>query len=122
MTRGGSQQSKVHYKGKTDDFLVFVDDVDAYKKWLTDSSVPQAQFMSSFKIFVTHKQGAQGSYDTASKASLSSEFAPDDKPMKDSEVEEHALKKILREGNMQTIDMPERQGATNDSMSSMRTK
>ena len=56
MTRGESTQSKVHYKGSQDDFLVFVEDVDQYKAWLKgDTSIPLAQFISSFKIFVTHR-------------------------------------------------------------------
>jgi hypothetical protein len=55
MARGETTQAKVHFKGKEDDFLVFVDDVDQYKKWLSDRSVPLAQFVSTFKIFVTHK-------------------------------------------------------------------
>lgn len=55
MVRGQSTQNKVHYKGESDDFLVFVDDPEVYKKWLTDSSIPLAHFVSSFKIFVTHK-------------------------------------------------------------------
>ena len=55
MTRGEAPQVKVHYKGKDDDFLVFVEDVNTYKKWQSDKSVPMAHFVSSFKIFVTHK-------------------------------------------------------------------
>lgn len=55
MARGGTVQSKVHYKGTSDDFLVFVDDIEAYKKWLGDKSVPLVEVLSSFKVFVTHK-------------------------------------------------------------------
>lgn len=55
MTRGEATKSKIHYKGKTDDFLVFVDDVDTYKKWQSDKSIPLAHFISSFKIFLTHR-------------------------------------------------------------------
>lgn len=55
MPRGESTQNKVHYKGNLDDFLVFVDDPEVYKQWLGDSSVPLAHFVSSFKVFVTHK-------------------------------------------------------------------
>jgi hypothetical protein len=55
MTRGESVQTKVHYKGNDDDYIVFVDDVETWKKWKTDKSVALAHFMSSFKIFVTHK-------------------------------------------------------------------
>jgi hypothetical protein len=55
MTRGEATQSKVHYKGKQDDFLVFVDDLETYKKWKEDSSIPLAHFVSAFKVFQTHK-------------------------------------------------------------------
>lgn len=59
MTRGESTQSKVHYKGSNDDFIVIVDDAEAYKQWLNDSSVPLAHFVSSFKVFITHKYVAR---------------------------------------------------------------
>lgn len=55
MTRGEGTQSKVHYKGANDDFLVFVDDIETFKKWKEDKSVPLAHFISSFQIFITHK-------------------------------------------------------------------
>lgn len=55
MTRGESTQSKVHYKGKQEDFLVFVDDVDTYKKWQSDKSIPPAHFISTFNVFLTHR-------------------------------------------------------------------
>lgn len=56
MTRGEATQSKVHFQGRNDDFLIFVDDAEQYKKWLKgDTSIPLAQFVSSFKIFHTHK-------------------------------------------------------------------
>lgn len=55
MTKGGATQVKVHFKGQDDDFLVFVDDLETYKKWQEDKSIPLAHFVSAFKIFVTHK-------------------------------------------------------------------
>jgi len=55
MTKGEATQIKVHYKGKDDDFIVFVDDNDTYKKWLEDKSVPMVEFVSAFKVFVTNK-------------------------------------------------------------------
>lgn len=55
MTKGGATQVKVHFKGEDDDFLVFVDDLETYKKWQEDKSIPLAHFVSAFKIFVTHK-------------------------------------------------------------------
>ncbi|KOS20919.1 SDO1-like protein [Escovopsis weberi] len=114
MTRGESTQSKVHYKGEHDDFLVFVDDVEVYNKWKRDSSIPLAHFVSTFQVFCTHKQGAQGTYDTASKSMLASEFGSED--------EDEALKAVLRKGSMQNMEMPGRQGPRNESMSSMLAK
>jgi hypothetical protein len=55
MTRGEAVKTKVHYKGKEDDFIVFVDDLEALKKWKTDSTIPLADVVSGFKVFVTHK-------------------------------------------------------------------
>jgi hypothetical protein len=55
MARGDVTHVKVHYKGADEDFLVMVDSVDDYNKWLGDKSVPLAQVVSSFKVFTTHK-------------------------------------------------------------------
>lgn len=55
MTKGEATQIKVHYKGKDDDFIVFVDDSETYKKWLNDKSIPLAHFVSTFQVFVTGK-------------------------------------------------------------------
>lgn len=50
-------QTKVHFKGtKTDeDFIVFVDSEDVVEKWKSDKSIPLAQVIGLFKVFVTHK-------------------------------------------------------------------
>ena len=55
MPRGNAHQSKVHYQGKEEDFVIFVDDVKAVQEWKKDRSIPLAQVVSGFKIFVTHK-------------------------------------------------------------------
>lgn len=55
MPRGNVSQVKVHYHGKEDDFVIFVDDVESVEKWKNDRSIPLAQVVSGFKIFVTHK-------------------------------------------------------------------
>lgn len=60
MTRGKGSQSKVHHKGKLDDYLVFVDDVETYKRWLNDKSIPLAQFVCPFTVFQTHKYAIFG--------------------------------------------------------------
>ncbi|KAG5657226.1 hypothetical protein HG530_012788 [Fusarium avenaceum] len=110
MARGETQQTKVHYKGG-DDFIVFIDDVETYQKWKTDKSVPLAHFISSFKIFVTHGQGAQGNLDAASKAELENEFG--------THVDDDVIKQILEKGATQTTEFPERQGPKNDNKGSM---
>jgi hypothetical protein len=55
MTRGDVNHVKIHYKGNDEDFLVFLDSVDDYQRWLGDKSVPLAQVVSSFKVFTTHR-------------------------------------------------------------------
>lgn len=55
MPRGNDQQTKVHYKGKDDDFIVFVESADAVKEWKADKSVPLAQVVGGWKVFITHK-------------------------------------------------------------------
>ncbi len=54
MTRGNAQQVKVHYAGKEDDFVMFVDSAKAVQEWKHDKSIAIAQFASD-KVFVTHK-------------------------------------------------------------------
>ncbi|KAF7559686.1 hypothetical protein G7046_g4478 [Stylonectria norvegica] len=110
MARGEATQTKVHYKGKSDDFLVFIDDTDTYTKWLADKSIPLAHFVSSFKVFLTHNHGSQGTFDTAPKTTLASEF--------DTEDVDEAIKVILQNGTTQTTSFPERVGTKNDSMGS----
>ena len=55
MTRGEAHQTKVHYKGKEDDFVVFVDDAKSARDWKTDKSVPLTWVVDSFQVFVTHR-------------------------------------------------------------------
>ncbi|KPM37108.1 hypothetical protein AK830_g9461 [Neonectria ditissima] len=137
MARGETTQSKVHFKGSQDDYLVFVDDVDAFKKWSEgDKTIPLAHFISSFKVFRTHNQGVQGTYDAAAKGTLESEFG--------TSVDDDVIKIILEKGTLQSSEvsnsvlelqsnqgeehkanasphkqMPERQGSKNDSNGGM---
>ena len=55
MPRGNASQSKVHYQGKEDDFVIYIDDVQSVQKWKENRSIPLAQVVSGFKIFITHK-------------------------------------------------------------------
>ncbi|KAK4997454.1 hypothetical protein LTR28_013976, partial [Elasticomyces elasticus] len=52
--RGNASQIKVHYKGKDEDFVVFADSAKAVKDWKADKSIPVAQVVSGYKVFVTH--------------------------------------------------------------------
>ena len=55
MPRGNAGQTKVHYQGKDEDFVVFVDDSQSLKNWINDRTIPLAQVVSGFKVFITHK-------------------------------------------------------------------
>ena len=55
MPRGNAAQTKVHLQGKDDDFVIYVDSTKAVQDWKDDRSIPLAQVVSGFKIFVTHK-------------------------------------------------------------------
>jgi hypothetical protein len=55
MPRGNDQQTKVHYKGEHEDFIVFIESTKELEKWKGDKSVPLAQVVGGWKVFVTHK-------------------------------------------------------------------
>jgi ribosome maturation protein Sdo1 len=95
MPRGNVDVTKVFYKGNTDDFIVFIDSHEDLKAWKKDQSIPLAQVVNSFKVMLTHKHGAQGQLDGASKASMENEFGTSN--------EDEVIKKILLEGNPQTV-------------------
>ncbi|KAF2735715.1 putative SDO1-like protein C21C3.19 [Polyplosphaeria fusca] len=108
MPRGNESQTKVHYKGKEDDFVIFVDSAKAVEDWKADSSIPLAQVASGFKVFVTHKQGTQGILDGASNGVLDSEFG--------THSEDEVVKLILQKGTLQETEGKERQGDKNITM------
>ncbi|KAG7006972.1 hypothetical protein G7Y79_00012g033080 [Physcia stellaris] len=108
MTRGNVHQSKVHYQGKEEDYVIFVDDVKSVQDWKNDRSIPLAQVVSGFKIFVTHKHGAQNAYDSPSKATLENEFGTHN--------EDECMIKILENGTLQETESGQRQGPKNESM------
>lgn len=55
MPRGNASQTKMHLKGNDEDFVIFVDSKEAVQEWKKDKSIPLAQVVSGWKIFVTHK-------------------------------------------------------------------
>ncbi|KAB8222713.1 ribosome maturation protein [Aspergillus novoparasiticus] len=110
MTRANEQTAKVFYKGSSEDFVVFIDDIETLNKWRKDRSIPLADVVNGFKIFVTHKHGAQGIMDGASKGILETEFGTSN--------EDECIKKILENGEYQSSVTRERQGGTNDAKDS----
>lgn len=52
--RANGQVTKVHFKGKEDDFVVIVESAEAVKEWKADKSKPLVQVVDSFDIFITH--------------------------------------------------------------------
>lgn len=53
--RGNAGQCKVHFKGNEDDFIIFAESSQAIKDWKSDKTIPLAQVVNGWKIFVTHK-------------------------------------------------------------------
>ncbi|KAI9730458.1 MAG: hypothetical protein M1818_008153 [Claussenomyces sp. TS43310] len=106
MAKGEGNQTKVHYKGAEDDFVIFVVNAQIVRDWQGDKSIPLAQVVDSFKIFVTHKHGAQGTFDEASNSTLENEFG--------TKKDDEAIKQILEKGTIQESETAGRQGPKND--------
>lgn len=84
---------KLFYKGSsTDDFVIFVDDVNLREKYLKgDTTIPLIDIVSIYKVFVNRQGGLEGVLDEASKHELSNEFGTTDV--------DAVIKKILKEGD-----------------------
>ncbi|KAK3900285.1 ribosome maturation protein [Staphylotrichum tortipilum] len=114
MARGDVSHTKVHYKTDSgEDFVVMVDSVNDYQKWLGDKTVPLAHVVSSFKVFTTNRHGAQGILESAPRGILESEFGTAN--------EDEAMQTILERGSVQEFEMAERQGRKNDANGSYAT-
>ncbi|KAF2839270.1 DUF1960-domain-containing protein [Patellaria atrata CBS 101060] len=105
--KGNVQQTKVHFKGKDEDFIIFVDSAQAVKSWKEDKSTPLAQVVNGWKVFVTQTGGNQGILDGASHSQLENEFG--------THKEEDVVTQILEKGALQETENSERQGDTNPS-------
>nr|POE66087.1 sdo1-like protein c21c3.19 [Quercus suber] len=112
MVRGNDATTKVHYKGQEDDFIVLVDSAKAVSDWKDDRTIPLAQVVSGWKVFVTHKHGTQGILDTASKGALESEFG--------TSKEDDVVQQILEKGSVQESENPGRGGSKNDTKGGMQ--
>ncbi|THZ24737.1 hypothetical protein D6C89_04770 [Aureobasidium pullulans] len=116
--RGNAAQVKVHFKGNDDDYIVFVDSAQAVRDWKADKSVPLAQVVSGWKIFVTHntppypananrviRQGTTGILDGASNSQLDNEFG--------THKEEDVVQQILEKGDILETENSARNGDRN---------
>ena len=54
MPRANDTTTKVFYKGRSEDFIVFVDDVNILQKWKNDRSIALADVLNGWKILVSH--------------------------------------------------------------------
>lgn len=83
---------KIFYKGKENDFIIFIEDENLVQKFKKgDSSIPLIDIVSIYKVFVNRQRGAEGVFDEASKLELSNNF--------DTTDVDHVIKKILTEGS-----------------------
>ncbi|KIW89819.1 uncharacterized protein Z519_09248 [Cladophialophora bantiana CBS 173.52] len=108
MARGEAKQTRIYFKGKENEFVVFVDNPEAVEKWKADQTTPLVQVVKAFEIFVTHKHGNQGQLLVASNALLDEEFGTND--------QEEIIRVILGNGLLQEKWDAERQGSRNDSI------
>ncbi|RCK55478.1 hypothetical protein Cantr_04293 [Candida viswanathii] len=71
---------KLFYKGKENDFVLFIDDPELLAKYRKDidtkgsSTIPIIDLVSIFKVFVNRQKGVDGILDEASKLDLLNDF------------------------------------------------
>lgn len=62
------------YKGKSADFVIFVESHEILAKYHKDNNVPLIDVVSTYKVFVNRQGGVEGVLDEASKKELQNEF------------------------------------------------
>lgn len=55
MARAKELTDKVFYRGSTEDFVIFVDNLQVLENWLRDRSIPLVNVLNGWHIFVTQK-------------------------------------------------------------------
>ncbi|KAF2996522.1 hypothetical protein E8E13_006218 [Curvularia kusanoi] len=107
MTRGSTQEVKMHYKGPItgDDYVIYITSAEAMRNWKNDRTIPLVDVLDAFFVFVSHKHGAQGLLDHASNAQLESEFG--------THKIEDVVQKILENGQVIQNKSSEKQGDRN---------
>ncbi|EDK44306.1 hypothetical protein PVL30_003324 [Lodderomyces elongisporus] len=106
---------KFFYKGADNDFVIFVDDPELYKKYKSgDTTIPLIDIVSVFKVFINRQGGADGILDEASKQDLNNNF-------KTSNVDE-VIKIILDKGSdKHNSDLNDEDASRNDSIGARDT-
>ncbi|CUM64060.1 uncharacterized protein PRCAT00001648001 [Priceomyces carsonii] len=101
---------KIFYKGKENDFIVFVEDSDLLQKYLKgDTTIPLIDVVSIYKVFTNRQGGSEGVLDELSKSELTNEFGSADV--------DAIIKKILKEGSdKHSVSINRGHNSTNDSM------
>lgn len=94
-----SEVYKVYYRGSKNDFSVFLDSLDAYKKWAVgDKTVPLSEVISSFNVYTpVTGNGTEGEIHEASRQVLAEEFGKFDS------VDATIIPKILKEGKLMNV-------------------
>ncbi|KAF8444259.1 ribosome maturation protein [Kalaharituber pfeilii] len=103
--RRTEQSTRVHYKGSSEDFVIFAESPEQVKKWRNDKTLPLAEVLNGFHIFTTRHHGSQGMLDKASNSALENEFG--------TKNQDDVVKRILESGEVKEQKAREREGNTN---------
>lgn len=98
------------YQGQETDFVIFVDSEEDAQNYLSDSTVPLSQAVSTFQVFTTQSgSGNEGILEEASKQQLQNEFGK--------EYAEDVIPIILKKGvNKHNHSVSNKFSSTNDTM------
>lgn len=55
MVRADGVQTKVHFKGSEDDYIIIAENAELVKKWREDKTIPLIDVVNAFEVFTTHK-------------------------------------------------------------------
>ncbi|GMM30118.1 Rtc3 protein [Martiniozyma asiatica (nom. inval.)] len=91
-------QPRIFYKGNNEDFIVFLDDLNAYDSYVnkSDTTVPLTEVLGNFDVYRSCTgNGSTGKLEIASMQELSEEFGDF------GNVEDDIIPLILRTGEVQ---------------------
>lgn len=88
-------QTRAFYRGNKEDFIVFLDDIDALEQYKTDTTVPLSQVVGNFDVYKSFTGGSSGMLEKASNQELSEEFGDFNSVVDD------IIPKIIKNGQIQ---------------------